>query len=344
MASRIKWVDIARYIGIMFVMLSHMEACPEVLRVFFSPFFLSIFFFCSGYLYRSGDSFKDFFIKKVKQLVVPWFIYSNLNIILSNIKSFKHHQHSFLTELYRNLLQIRYYDERLWFVPALFVSFIAFYFVEKHYRKHHNYSTLFICVILNFIRELYKTFMNPELLPWKLTSLPWHIDYIPSALLFMMLGYMFKDKWEQLFDKYNSTMNRLIALFIYLFVVYASYYVKIDYAFYVEYVIDMIRRISGVICVIGFAKIIKPNRYFTYVGSNTLIYFCIHNKFVTLFEAIMKKILPDLYSVILNNDMIATIFCIVFTFVISVVLIIPSEIINRYLPWTVGNKRYKASN
>ena len=135
----------------------------------------------------------------------------------------------------------------------------------------------------------------------------------------MFLGYIFKDKWEEFFEKYNIVLNRVIVLIIYLCIVYSTYYMKIDYAFYVEYVIDLIRRVVGVICVIAYAKVIKPNKYFTYVGSNTLIYFCIHNKFVTLFEEIVRRFLPAFYSLLLNNDLLASIFCIVFTFVISII-------------------------
>ena len=336
MKKRIDWIDVGKYIGIMFVMASHMEACKEVFRVFFSPFFLAIFFFCSGYLYRGNEDFKTFIKKKFKQLVIPWFIYSNLNIILSGIKSFKHHEHSFLTEIYRNLLQIRFYDERLWFIPALFVTFIAFYFVEKHYRKHHDYSTLVICFVLSFLRDVYKTFMNPMLLPWHLTSLPWHIDYIPSSLLFMFMGYMFKDKWEDTFDKYNNYANISIVSIIYLLIVYVVYYSNHTYTFYNEYLIDTIRHIVGLILIVAISKKIKTNRYISYVGANTIVYFCIHNKFITLFETIFKVFIKDYYNMILSNDLLATIFCIIFTFIISVILIIPCEIINRYLPWSIG--------
>ena len=191
MNKRIVWIDIAKFIGIFFVMLSHFESCPSFLRAFFTPFYLAIFFFCSGYVYKNGEEFVPFLKKKIRQLFLPWLIYSNLNIILSNIKSFKTHNSSFKTELFRNLLQIRYYDERLWFIPALFSAYLVFYFVIRRYEEKKDLKGLLIlCAVLAFLRKIYKEFMDPELLPWKLINLPWHIDYIPTALLFMVLGYL----------------------------------------------------------------------------------------------------------------------------------------------------------
>ena len=116
MKKRIEWIDIAKFIGIFFVMLSHFESCPSFLRAFFTPFYLAIFFFCSGYVYKNGEDIASFFKKKIRQLFIPWFIYSNLNIILSHIKSFKTHNSSFKTELFRNLLQIRYSSVDMWIV------------------------------------------------------------------------------------------------------------------------------------------------------------------------------------------------------------------------------------
>lgn len=335
--KRIKWVDIARYIGIMFVMFSHSQICPEYLRVFFSPFYLSIFFFVSGYLYKNKDDFKTMILKRARQIVLPWFIYSNLNIILSNIKSFKHHQNDFVTELFRNLLQIRFYDERLWFLPAMFVAYIPFYFIEKHYRnnsKSRN-SVLVLVFMLSMLRSAYKTFMNPDIFPWKLTSLPWHIDYIPTSLLFMVLGMIFKHEWEEHFDKNNTLINRIILSVIYIGFIYLINPYE-PQSFILDNIIDNTRHILGLIFIVSISKVIKDNAYMSYIGANTLIYFCIHNKVVTLFEVISKYILKDNFSILTSNPVIGTIACTILTLIVSLVLIIPTKFINKYLPWTVG--------
>ena len=42
--KRIEWLDVVRYICIIVVMLSHLQSNTNVLRIFYSPFFLSAFF------------------------------------------------------------------------------------------------------------------------------------------------------------------------------------------------------------------------------------------------------------------------------------------------------------
>jgi len=338
--KRIEWVDVARFIGIMFVILSHFEVCPQSFRILFEPFFLAIFFFCSGYLYKDGDSFVIFFKKKLKQLFIPWLIYSNLNIIISNIKSIKHHQNSFLTEVFRNMLQIRYFDERLWFVPALFTAFIAFYFVIKWYEKKHNLKSLISLIIaLAFIRKVYKTFVDPNIFPWGYTTLPWHIDYIPTALFFMVLGYLFKKLWEEEFDKLNTISNSLLLFIFYVILVYVIEYLHIPYHFASDFIIDHFRHLIAILMIVSISKRIKTNKYISYIGSNTLIYFFIHNKVVTLFEYLFEHLFKNVYLTILNNNILAVIYCLLSTIIISFALLIPTYIINKYLPFTIGKDK-----
>ena len=87
MNKRIEWVDIGKYICIMFVMLAHLECKTELLSIVYKPFVLTVFFFLSGYVYKQPTSFKEHIIKKIKGLLVPWFVFSNFNLILSSIIS-----------------------------------------------------------------------------------------------------------------------------------------------------------------------------------------------------------------------------------------------------------------
>ncbi len=341
MKKRIEWIDIAKFIGIFFVMLSHFESCPSFLRAFFTPFYLAIFFFCSGYTYRHKEGFSAFFRKKVRQLVLPWFIYSNLNIILSNILSFKEHRSTFQTELFRNLLQIRYFDERLWFIPALFTAYLVFYFVIGRYEKKQDTGKLLLlCAALAFLRKIYKEFMNPELLPWKLINLPWHVDYIPTALLFMVLGYLFKQGWEKRFDEKISGGKKILVVVLYLAIVYPVYFGDMTFPWFIDFFYDNARHFSALAMIIMIAKMIPAYKLLLYIGSNTLIYFCLHNKAITASEVVCKRFLSGLYRTIEGSPFFSAVFCFVMTGIIALLLMIPAEFINRYLPWTIGkNKR-----
>ena len=131
--KRIEWVDTFKYVCIIMVMLSHLETRTEVWRAFYTPFFLTAFFFTAGYVYKPKGSFKEFMFKKFRQLFIPWLFFSVFDIVLSQMISFNAHE-SLLEELMRNFLQIRGQGDLIWFVAALFVAFVPFYFFIQWYE------------------------------------------------------------------------------------------------------------------------------------------------------------------------------------------------------------------
>lgn len=100
---------------------------------FIHRFFLTAFFFTAGYVYKPKGSFKEFFHSKFRQLFVPWLVFSVFDILLSQVISFNAHE-SFLEELKWNFFQIRGQGDQIWFVAALFVAFIPFYFFIQCYE------------------------------------------------------------------------------------------------------------------------------------------------------------------------------------------------------------------
>ena len=215
--KRIEWIDIGKFICIMFVMLSHLESGTEGLRRMYAPFFLTVFFFLSGYVYREGFSFKEHLIKKVKGLFVPWFVFSHFSILLSQFISLKE-KRNLLEQLMWNWLQIRGKDDGMWFVAALFIAYIPFYFFVKWKRPC---AMIIMSISLSVISVVYTKVVTPEIFPWNTTCLPWHIEYVFQAMLWMMLGYYFKFYGECIFDKYNTKLTCVFLWVVYLFFIYA---------------------------------------------------------------------------------------------------------------------------
>lgn len=132
--KRIEWIDTVKFICIFFVILSHLETNTPFLTTFYSPFFLTSFFFVSGYVYKPGRKFAKFLYKKIRQLFIPWLVFSVFDLLLSQVISFNTHK-GFITELTWNFLQIRGKDDGVWFVACLFVAFIPFYFFIEWYEN-----------------------------------------------------------------------------------------------------------------------------------------------------------------------------------------------------------------
>lgn len=131
--KRIEWVDVVKYVCIIMVMLSHLETRTDIWSTFYTPFFLTAFFFTAGYVYKPKVNFKKFMYAKFRQLFIPWLVFSVFNLSLSQVLSFNAHG-SLSEELKWNFLQIRGQGDQIWFVAALFVAFIPFYFFIKKYE------------------------------------------------------------------------------------------------------------------------------------------------------------------------------------------------------------------
>ena len=76
-ANRYEYIDIAKGIGILLVVWAHILLVGWTHR-FIYAFHMPLFFFISGYLFKSDkyNSFKDFFKKRFKRLIIPYLIYS----------------------------------------------------------------------------------------------------------------------------------------------------------------------------------------------------------------------------------------------------------------------------
>ena len=349
-SKRIVWVDVVKYICILMVMLSHLEARTDVWQAFYTPFFLSAFFFVSGYVYKLKDGFKQFLYKKFRQLFIPWLVFSVFNILLSQVLSFNEHT-DLLSELAWNFLQIRSHGDGVWFVAALFVAFIPFYFFIKWYEARsekitgggYNKCTVAILIawILSLISVLYTRLLPDGTFQWGSAALPWHIEYIFQAMFFMVWGYIFKQKFEIKLDKWNDKVVCLLICLIYLLLVFIPYVSGIALPMIVDVLYDYILSIVGIAAVVMIAKRVPSSRYINYVGQNTLIYFALHGKAYSLIQTILKRVAGGLYATILGNAVLSSVFALLFALLLSVVLIIPALIINKWFPFIMGRKRAK---
>ena len=339
--ERVQWIDIVKYICIMWVMLSHLESKTAFLHTFYEPLFINGFFFASGYVYYHKDEFRHFFTKKVRGLFIPWLFFSVINILLSQIISFNEHS-SLFDELKWNFLQIREKNDGLWFIAALFVAFIPFYFFIDKYEKSNKATrnnTLFIILAfaLALLSSLYREYMNPALFPWKTNRLPWHLEDILVAMFWMFLGYLFKNIYEKIYDKKVNAISATMILGAYLILQYAPYltnhyipnkFFSVLYSYIVSFL--------GIFALIFICKRITPSKYMLYIGQNTLLCFALHGKVFSLLQTILKKTAGSVYSIVLSNTFTSSIFSIILTIILSLILIIPIYIINRWFPFLVG--------
>ena len=187
--NRIVYIDIAKAICIILVVIGHY--CPpghpawwRSVCDFIYSFHMPLFMFASGFVYiatkRAGENYRDFIIKKVKRLMVPYF---TVSVIVISIK--------LLTERYAyvenpvtlfSYVQMFYYPEAgffLWFIWALWWMFVL---VPLFKTKEQRLLLFCVSILIHYI-------------PFATTEL-FCISSFKDMLLFFMLGVVLYD-WKE---------------------------------------------------------------------------------------------------------------------------------------------------
>lgn len=133
--KRQEYIDIAKGIGILFVVIGHLT--DSDVQSFIYLFHMPLFFFLSGLLFHDSD---NFVCKKITQLIIPFFVFSIISFPIKYI------ERCILQEaLYFNLsyLSPQFYNIPLWFCISLFTISCMFWGLIRYCKK--------TCILLTFL-------------------------------------------------------------------------------------------------------------------------------------------------------------------------------------------------
>ena len=172
MTNRIKFVDIARGLGIILVVFGH-AIVPEIRNTsnifmniykYIYIFHMPLFFFISGYVFEINKekySDKKLFIKKKAQnLLIPYLTFSIISYIviflclnITGLRDILINAGYKITNIgestYQILLCSNNIDKHIWFVYALFFVFLFNIFIKN---KSYIYGSIIVCmwIIIQF--------------------------------------------------------------------------------------------------------------------------------------------------------------------------------------------------
>lgn len=284
--NRIEWIDIAKGIGIILVIVAHAEIPykssfnNEVLfqRFFVYSFHMPLFFFLSGLCFKVNNniSFKTFLQKKAKGLMIPYLTFSIIWIIFESTVAIYQNQFTFhfiKNEIVTYLLQVRYHA--IWFLPCMFVLEIVFYVMVRLIDE--KWFLIFPTILLLLLGIMYRKYIDK--------NLPWNIDIIPMALPFFLVGYLLKDKLLKVKIK-AWTSIALFMVFALLNQVtnyynckcFGEHFVDMYANSYCNYILFYISAFFGIASICALSCSIENTRHnsLSYIGKNTLVYFGIH--------------------------------------------------------------------
>ncbi len=278
MKKRIQWIDIAKGIAILAVIIGHTvphRGYFKLLWSFIFSFHMPLFFIVSGYLFNES-SFKGLIIKSFKRMIVPYLItFGTYSIYVAYTC-----EGSFISSILKSLISIVYGSGKavetlpciqsigaLWFLVALFFSTILFNLVLKIVKDKDRITELAIVIGLGIMGYLLKD----------IKYLPWSIDLVLVSQLFMYVGYELKSMDKGKIKISNIGLICLVSLW---FLCINKYAFDLNQRAYRDFTISIAGSISGSIVIFYISQYISRldylNRFLTFCGRESLVILCIH--------------------------------------------------------------------
>lgn len=175
--KRVLWMDIAKAIGILVVLLVHTGRGFGPLTYFGGMFYMPVFFILAGmtFRYREEESFGTFLKKKARRLLVPYFGYNLFLFLFFFVKNrdwfpllgiLYSRNCLFKMNIGNNLYFMQILNAPTWFLTGLFAS-LAIYWLLHRAAKGDKKRLVLLTGLLLVIAIFYH-YLSPVLLPWSL--------------------------------------------------------------------------------------------------------------------------------------------------------------------------------
>ncbi len=280
--QRINWIDMAKGYGILAVFIGHMVQ-NSVLGSFVYSFHLPLFFFISGYLFKSGGNLGGFLKKKAHSILLPYFTLGLLVVFCNALYPLLFSGHNFsanhlMYELSKEfsayLFQCRY--ATLWYLAVLLSVNILMFFVCK---IGNQFMQAIIVIAFFAAAMVYYAFGGRELF--------WNIDAAFPALLFFGAGY-FINHISLIDERFKNSSKKPVILAVSLTInivfnilnlIISGSGLEMYRCSYGMPLFTVISAFSGVFFVV-ILSIMTTTEPILYIGKNSLIFFMWHQAVV----------------------------------------------------------------
>lgn len=202
-SHRIGWIDSLRAIGMIAIIFNHLTAINMDWKVLVLAFDVPIFFLISGALMKAGkfENYLDCVKHAAKSLLVPYVVIYLINIPLYILNSrilgdWVSEANSFSVLLNGMLIANKNIMNMAalaaWFLPTCFLTTIVAYVIDDLFsdNKLLLWCTTFLSLLAAFCCNL-----------WWNEDMVWHLNMVPFALFFYLLGYLLMPYAKRLVQK-----------------------------------------------------------------------------------------------------------------------------------------------
>lgn len=301
------WIDIAKGIGIILVILGHcIFPCHTIIDIFHMP----LFFLLAGITFHNKQA-NEFVIGKINRIFVPYIFWA----IISSALNFIPHNYD------------GNFNGPLWFLPVMFATLMTVYCVRK--LKQPLQALLISAFIL-----LSWLFINNPILT---KSLPFSLNIVILSAVYMYIGCILQSFISYSISTKMKILNcciftvAFLLIFIWLSKHYtlAGVYVSMG-LFESNFLIVFLCSIAGIFSTIAISQLIGESKTLEWFGRNSLALMCIHFPFSNSYNVFVSKLV--VYQSVYGKIVLSIVEYILI-FGISIVLTI---LCKKYLPQYSG--------
>ena len=303
--GRLDYVDIAKGMMILAVVLSHAWFADSDILGDWLPFSMPVFFFLSGYTYKPGRGYGRNLWKRVLTLLVPYFLFCSVwNLFLPVYVSLVRQITPFAFTPTKASLWIAVLKADalnmsmctpMWFLVSLFTASVLFFLVADKTRDSLLWTLVAMAVLVAATIGIEFIKRSKGIDPMINGSLPWFVDLAPYAAALMLFG-----AWcgkQRIFEKLNAK-NIIIGLVLLIAseVLNKLFWgsARTSVVQYIEggawygVLTALVIALTGCIGTLCVARLLQPvpvvRQIFTWLGRNSLWILCIHYCFIMLVE------------------------------------------------------------
>ncbi|MFD1953721.1 acyltransferase family protein [Paenibacillus thailandensis] len=295
MSKREIWIDVAKGLGIIAVVLGHSNPDSTVSHYIYW-FHMPLFFFLSGYTFKtisSGQELLGWVKRRSKQLLIPYLSFGLVITVLEFAKELKN-GHLDMNILLKDLGNLIYGGQMLtggyavfWFVTCLLITQVVFAVLTTLVKGVPFQIAIIIAL---YLLAHIETTVYPN------ANIPLNADVTMLAMTYYAAGYYTKPLLQKLFE---SKFILLFALIIPALLFSGDYFKLFHYSLdmkvleYTSWVMDLIIPITmtlafSIICYwIARAKSIA--KVFSYIGLMSLTIMYMHFPINLIAEEVIGK-------------------------------------------------------
>lgn len=289
MVKRIEYIDIAKGIGILLVVMGHNDfavVSPYAYKVIYS-FHMPLFFFLSGYFINPSIGFWNFFKKRFNSLLKPYF-FTIFLIYFVSVSFGKMGFQMAITRITKSLYGTGHYIDwvQLWFLPHLFVvSLYAFVFYAVVSKVNSRFARWLILLLTLGLASIFLTTFYPFQLSisgkeYTLFGLPFSLDLILLSGFFFILGGEARHVTsERLFG--NGLFLLVTGAAVMLLNLFFSQRIDLNTRLYESFLINTVEAIAGILFILALSRQVELRTerlasLFKYFGKISLILLVFH--------------------------------------------------------------------